>query len=489
MAGLSELEEDVDLGEATLEQSGQGRGGHAAAGAKSRSDTVFLGHPAGLAWLSASEFWERFSYYGMQTLLVLYMTHWLFTPGHIENVWGFAVFRHFLEWIYGPLSPLALASNINGLYAGLVYVTPLGGGILADRLIGRTNAVTIGAILMVTGGFMMAFDATFLPALLCLLIGVGCFKGNIASQVGDLYAPGDTRRADAFQIYFLGIQLAVIISPLICGTLGQVYNWHWGFAAAGAGMALGLTIYFLGRRNFPPEPLRKKGDAVVRPPLSAGDWRVVVLLVALLPVLALSLVGNQEIFNAYLIWAQKNYQLVFFGKTMPVTWMISLDAFISAFLVAASALFWRWFGKHWREPDEITKIVIGVVISAGAPLALAGASAVVASTRHPVSIGWAFAFHILNDLGFANVLPVGLALYSRAAPKGLGGMMIAVYYIHLFIGNTLVGYLGGLLGTMPDTSFWLLHVALMAVSAVILIAVRFVFGRLLAPSYAAPAAT
>jgi POT family proton-dependent oligopeptide transporter len=449
---------------------------------QAKAGTPFLGHPIGLAWLAASEFWERFAYYGMQTLLVLYMTHSLFTPGHIEHVWGFPTFRRVLEGMYGHLSPLALASNINGLYAGLVYVTPLGGGFLADRVIGRTNAVTIGALLMVAGGFLLAADATFLPGLLCLLVGVGCFKGNIASQVGDLYTVDDPRRADAFQIYFLGIQLAVIISPFICGTLGEKYNWHWGFAAAGAGMALGLAIYLFGRKTFPPEPGRKKGDRVARPPLTDRDWRAVILLVALLPVLALSVVGNQEIFNAYLIWAQKNYQLVFFGKTMPITWMISLDAFISAGLVAFSALFWRWFGRHWKEPDEITKIVIGVAISAGAPLALSGASAVVAATGHPVSIGWAFAFHILNDLGFANVLPVGLALYSRAAPKGLGGIMIAVYYLHLFLGNMLTGYLGGLLGTMPDTTFWLMHAGIMAVSAAILLVVRFTAAHLVAPT-------
>jgi len=449
-----------------------------------RNDTRFIGHPVGLGWLSASEFWERFFYYGMQTLLVLYMTHWLFTPGHIEHVWGFPVFQRVLEGIYGPLSPLALASNINGLYAGLVYVTPLGGGLLADRVIGRTNAVTIGSILMVIGGFMMALDATFLPALLCILIGVGCFKGNIASQVGDLYAIDDLRRADGFQIYFLGIQLAVIISPVICGYLSQRVEWHLGFVAAGAGMAIALLIYLAGRSTFPPEPVRKKGDHVERPKLTERDWKAVILLVALLPVLAVSIVGNQEIFNAYLIWGEKNFQTVILGFNMPITWIVSVDAFVSAVLMIGVIAFWRWYGRHWKEPDEMTKILIGVAISALGPLVLAGCASVAASTHHPVPIYWALGFHILNDLGFSNVLPVGLALYSRAAPKGLGGVMIAVYYVHLFIGNTLVGYLGGKLGTMPDTTFWLMHVGLMAGAAVILLFVRIAFAHLVAPTKA-----
>ncbi|HVZ68107.1 MAG TPA: peptide MFS transporter [Rhizomicrobium sp.] len=445
--------------------------------------TSFIGHPPGLGWLSMSEVWERFSYYGMQALLVLYMTNYLFKPENIGKVWGFAPFSHAIEAVYGPLSPQALASAIFGLYAGLVYVTPLGGGLLADRLLGRTQTVTIGASLMALGHFLMAFEASLLPALLCLLLGVGCFKGNIASQVGDLYAEDDPRRADGFMIYFLGIQIAVIVSPLVCGTLGQTVGWHWGFGAAGVGMVIGLGVYLSGRRALPPEPSRDRAKARKRPPLTAKDWRVVLLLVALLPVLALSLVSNQEIFNAYLVWAEKNFQLVFFGKTMPITWMLSVDAFVSTALMAFVIWFWRQWAKRWTEPDEITKILIGTAISAFAPLVLAAAAWRVAQTGEPVSIFWAFGFHIVNDLGFSMVLPVGLALYSRAAPKGLSGTMIAVYYLHLFAGNMLIGYVGGLLSTMTAVNFWLLHAGMMAAGAALLLGARTFFGHMLAPVY------
>ncbi|MGA7712984.1 MAG: oligopeptide:H+ symporter [Rhizomicrobium sp.] len=464
--------------------------------AKTKSDTVFLGHPRGLGWLSASEFWERFSYYGVQPLLILYLTHYLLQPGHIEHVWGIELFQqlmrwlgHAVPWLFGNQSDMALASNVSQLYAGLVYVTPLVGGVLADRVIGRTMAVTIGAILMLIGTLMLALDQTFLLGLAFLLGGVGCFKGNIASQVGDLYSIDETRRADGFQIYFMGIQLAAIVTPLVCGTLSQKVEWHLGFVAAGIGMVLALVIYLAGRRNFPPEPIRKSAVAEKRPPLKGRELGAVVLLVALLPVLAVSIIGNQEIFNAYEVWAERSYQLTFFSWTVPVTWMISFDAVFSAVTMIGVISFWRWYGKHWREPDEITKMAIGVTISAFAPLTLAGASTVVAATGHPVSLGWAVAFHVINDVGFANVLPVGLALYSRAAPKGLGGTMIAIYYLHLFFANTvLVGPLGGLLGTMTDARFWLLHAGLIAGSAVVLLVARFFFGRLLAPSYGTPAA-
>ena len=170
----------------------------------------------------------------MQTLLVLYMVRQLLHPGHIEHIAGFTAFRAAIERAYGaPLSTVALASAIFGLYSGLVYLTPIAGGIIADRWLGRTRTVTIGALLMAAGHFLMAFDMSFLIALMCLLTGVGCFKGNIASQVGALYAPSDLRRADAFQIYFLFINGAVIVAPLIAGTLGEVYGWHYGFRRRG----------------------------------------------------------------------------------------------------------------------------------------------------------------------------------------------------------------------------------------------------------------
>jgi POT family proton-dependent oligopeptide transporter len=449
-----------------------------------KRDTAFLGHPGGLGWLSFCEFWERFSFYGMQALLVLYMTHSLLQPGHVEHVLGFGQFRRILESLYGKLSPQALASVIFGFYAGFVYLTPLGGGLLADRVIGRTKAVTMGACLMALGHFLMALEASFLIALLCLLLGVGLFKGNISSQVGNLYRQDDPRRADAFQIFLLCVQLAVILSPLVCGTLGEVYGWHWGFAAAGIGMLLGLSIYLLGRSWLPPEQPRRQGTA--RPPLTSADWRSVGVLIALVPVLAVAAVGNQQIFNAYLVWGEANYQLTFFGLKMPITWVLSLDAIVSSVTIVLSVLFWRWWGRRWAEPDEITKIAIGASIGAAAPLLLAAAAAIAAASGQRVSLGWAFAFEIVNDLGFANVFPVGLALYSRAAPKGLTGLMVGVYYIHLFIGNLLVGWLGGLLEKMSATLFWLLHAGLIFAAALLLLAVRYAAGRSLAPAYDKP---
>ena len=230
------------------------------------SDRSFLGHPRGLAYISFTEAWERFSYYGMQTLLVLYMVGQLLLPGHVENIAGFTAFRSFVENMYGgTLSTVALASAIFGLYTGFVYLTPIAGGFIADRWLGKTSTITIGALLMAMGHFLMAFDVSFLIALSCLLIGVGCFKGNLASQVSELYSPQDMRRADAFQIYFLFINAAVIAAPLIAGTLGEVYGWHYGFGAAGVGMLISLVVYLSGRKWLPVETVRPAKDSIQTP--------------------------------------------------------------------------------------------------------------------------------------------------------------------------------------------------------------------------------
>lgn len=454
----------------------------AAVGAPAGKD--ILGHPRGLAYLVFAEAWERFSYYGMQALLVLYMGQQLLLPGHVENVAGFAAFRASIEGVYGPLSPAALASVIFGLYAGGVYLTPIAGGFIADRILGRTATVTIGAMLMAIGHFLMAFEFSFLIALTCLLVGVGCFKGNIASQVGELYAPGDLRRADAFQIYLLGINIAVIIAPLVCGTLGQNVAWHWGFGAAGVGMLLGLTVYLLGRRHLPADTLRGPAAGAERPKLGRRDWTTVAVLVLLLPVMALAAQGNQQIFNAYLVWGDANYSLNFFGQDMPVTWLLSLDAGISTFTIIAVVVFWRMWSKKRREPDEIVKLVIGAAIAALAPLLLAFASMQQAVTGEKISLAWGLGFHIVNDIGFAMVFPVGLALYSRASPRAIGGMMIGVYYLHLFIANMIVGRVGGLMETMGATNFWLLQAALVGGGGVLLLVCALLFRKILAPTAA-----
>ncbi|HVI30489.1 peptide MFS transporter [Phenylobacterium sp.] len=453
-----------------------------AAVAAKDGDRAFLGHPKGLGFLAFSEAWERFSYYGMQSLLVLYMTKTLLLSPHVEQIAGFEAFRSVLGAVYrlpGDASTQQVASTIFGLYTSLVYLTPIFGGLLADQLLGKTRTIIAGALLMAAGHFLMAFDASFLLALLCLILGTGCFKGNIAAQVGGLYSEGDLRRADAFQIFYLGINAGVIAAPLVAGTLGETVGWHYGFGAAGVGMLIALVIYLAGRRHLPPDPPLRAKASSARPRMRPHDWRTLAVLVALLPVLTASVLCNQQIFNAYLVWADTGVDLTFFGSKVPTTWLITLDSVVSVSFLFLMVVFWRVWAKRFREPDEIGKLTIGAFVSVLGVLCLAAGAALAAATGTKVSIWWCVAFHVLNSIAFANMLPVSLALYARAAPVALGGFVIGLYYLHLVAGNQTVGILGTLLEKMPAAQFWLMHAAIAAAAAVVFLVVGRFFATLL----------
>ena len=210
-----------------------------------RDHKTILGHPAGLFVLFFTEMWERFSYYGMRALLVLYMVNRLIDGVHngTIHVVGFMALQHGIEGVFGHMNVQPLASQIYGLYTAFVYFTPLFGGMLADRILGQRKTVVIGGILMAIGQFLLATESLFLFGLMFLIVGNGCFKPNISTQVGSLYPPGDPRRDRAFTIFYMGVNLGAFFSPLVCGTLGQLYGWGYGFAAAGVGMVAGLIFY------------------------------------------------------------------------------------------------------------------------------------------------------------------------------------------------------------------------------------------------------
>ena len=387
----------------------------------------------------------------------------------------------------------ALASQIFGNYTALVYLTPILGGIIADKFLGRRRAVLLGALTMAAGHFLMAFESAFLFALLCLVLGCGLFKGNIASQVGALYKPEDLRAADAFQIFYLGINAGVIASPLIVGTLGEKLGWHYGFAAAGVGMLLSIGIFLSGQkylRSSDNAPLAKNAAALLpgadgghRPPLqkkklTGREWKAVIALIILIPVLAVAIVPNNQIFNAYLIWGDQQFDLNFFGRKVPTTWLVTLDAIVSVSFLAIVMMFYRWYGKRWKEPDEIGKIVIGSFFSIAGMMCLF----IAASTQGPgqkIGLFWPVSFHFLNSIAFAHLLPVSLALFAKYAPKSVSATVIGLYYLAFFSANKLVGKIGALLETMPTPKFWLLHAGLAAGAGVCFLIFKLVAGRAL----------
>ena len=443
---------------------------------RDRHDRAFIGHPKGLGYLAFTEAWERFSYYSMQTLLVLYMVNYLLLPGNVDHVVGFETIRS----IYGGIDGQPLASAIFGTYTALVYLTPIFGGLLADRLLGRRRTVVLGAILMAIGHFLMAFEQSFLAALLFLILGVGCFKGNIASQVGGLYRPSDLRRADAFQIFYIAINAGVIAAPIISGTLGEKVGWHYGFGAAGIGMVIGLIIYLAGQKYLPPDEVRTATSAP-KPKLTSRDWGAVIALVLLIPVMAVALLNNQQIFNAYLVWGDQQFNLDFFGYTLPTSYLILLDTITSVSFLIIVAGFWRWWGKRRKEPDELGKIIIGSVFSIAGALCL-----VIAAATQPeggkIGLFWPVMFHILNSIAFSHVLPVSLALFAKVAPKAINATVIGLYYLAFFAANSIVGWIGGFYETMDTVQFWLLHVGTAVGAGLVFVLYRVFLGRLLVQS-------
>jgi POT family proton-dependent oligopeptide transporter len=435
-------------------------------------DRAFLGHPKGLGYLGFTEACERFSYYSMQTLLVLYMVNYLLKPGRMEHVIG-------LNWvqanIYHGIAGQPLASAIFGTYTALVYGTPILGGIVADKWLGRDTTLIIGGVLMAIGHFLMAIQSAFVFALLALVLGVGAFKGNIATQVGALYGPNDLRRAMAFQIFYIFINVSVIVAPLISGTLGQKVGWHYGFGCAGLVMVIGLVIYLTGRRYLPAEERAAPSeDPALRQPLSRDDWMCVIYLIILIPVLAIALLTNQQIFNAYLTWGDQQFDLSLLNNTS--SWLITVDAAVSFTMLVAVAAFWKWWGTHHREPDEISKMIIGSLFSVAAGLCLF-MGALTQPAGGKVSLFWPMMFELMNSIAFAHILPISLALFSKISPKQITATVIGLYYFSFFIANALVGWVGGFYSSLPTTTFWLIHVASAAFGLVAFVIFKLAIGK------------
>lgn len=493
-----------------------------AADVAAHNDRAFLGHPKGLGYLAVVEGCERFSYYSMQTLLVLYMVKYLLLPEHIGNVIG-------LQWLqqaaYDGKEGQPLASAIFGDYSSLVYLTPIAGGLIADRWLGRRTTLLAGAIVMAIGHFLMAFEGAFLFALLSLVIGVGLFKGNIASQVGELYGPNDLRRAMAFQIFYIAINVSVIVAPLVSGTLGEKVGWHYGFGAAGVVMVAGLLLYIKAGPWLPKEDraidAKASAEGVNGPRLlgfgivilailvllarwvpqveamgisgqiglsvalgllgavAASDRPRVIALLLLIPILALSMLTNQQIFNAYLVWADEHFQLTFFGTTLPTSYMITIDAAFSFSMLAAVALFWKWRSdKGAWEPDEIGKMIIGSLFVIGGGLCLYMAALTQGGGK--IGLFWPVMFHLFNSIGFSHIMPVSLALFTKVAPRAIVATVVGIYYLTFFTANKTVGIIGGWYSTMDTPSFWLVHVATAVVGLVGFAAFRLVMGKRLA---------
>jgi POT family proton-dependent oligopeptide transporter len=431
---------------------------------------LFLGHPRGLLYLSFTEVWERFSFYGMQALLVLYMVDQALTPGHIGGIAGMGAFRGVLEGVFGPLSTQALSSQIFGLYTGFVYLTPLLGGWIGDQVLGQRRTVMLGAVLMAAGHLLMAFEASFLVALLLLIAGSGCLKGNISAQVGALYARDDPRRTPAFSLFNLGINIGAFVAPLACGTVGELYGWHYGFGLAAAGMIAGVIVYAAGGRHMPPDTLKPRGSAP-HPRLTGKDAPVLVALAGALLLGTLFSVAYSQEFNVFNLWARAYTDRHVFGWEMPVTWYPAFDGgFIVAFTPLAMR-YWTWQIERGKASSELTKIGWSGAMGAAGMLSLAAASFLAGHGGHP-GIGWGLFCFAMFGIGFIYNWPTTLALCSRVAPPALGGVIMGVAFLTAFVSNYLSGVIGSYYERMTPVGFWLMHAAI-AASAPVLVAILY----------------
>ena len=438
--------------------------GSATIAEKSGMRGELLGHPRALSFLFATEMWERFSYYGMRALLVLYMVEYLLKPAQADHVLGLASFKGALELVFGPLDRQPFASQIYGFYTGLVYLTPILGGLIADRVLGQRRTVILGAALMAVGHFMMAFEHLFLFALLFLILGNGCFKPNISTQVGALYAPGDRRRDRAFSIFYVGINLGAFLAPLVCGTLGEEIGWHYGFAAAGVGMTTGLVIYLVATPNLPKDAFAKR--EFTAEPLGRRDWQAIGAIVILMLPFGLFWATYEQQGNTIVLWAsQYTDRHLFAGLEIPVTWFQAFNPFMIFAFTPFIVSLWRWQGA--REPSTVMKMSIGLFLNAASWLIMLAAAQ--AAGTGQASWLWLFAFFIVITTGELYLSPTSLSLVTKVAPVRLLSMMMGVWLATSFIGNFLAGYLGTFWSGMAKGDFFLM-LALISAAAGLTIA-------------------
>ena len=305
---------------------------------------------------------------------------------------------------------------------------------------------------MAAGHFMMAFEAAFLPALAALILGSGLLKGNLAAQVGNLYGKDDRRRDRAYTVYVTAINVGAFVAPLVCGTLGELYGWHYGFGAAGIGMLIGIVIYVAGRRHLPAEAIAR---AEHRPRLARGDGGVLFAILTLLVITSLYWTVQAQIWNVYPLWLRDHVDRDLFGFTMPVTWFQALDSMAVLVFAPLAIAIWRWQGRRGTEADDLSKITRGcawygascLLLVAGAALADAG----------KVLLVWPVVFHFVVAVGYLYAAPIALSLVSRAAPAAVGAMMVGAYYLAIFVGGVVSGWVARFYEPLGPTAFWLLH--------------------------------
>ncbi|MCP9222634.1 peptide MFS transporter [Erythrobacter sp. LQ02-29] len=380
-------------------------------------EQTWFGQPRGLTVLFLTNMWEQFSYYGMRALLVYYMTKQLmFAQGH--------------------------ASLVYGAYTATAYFTPIVGGVIADRYLGKRRAILIGGSIMAFGHFMMTFEMLLYPALVTIALGNGLFLPSLPSQIDDLYEKGDPRVGWAYNIYYVGVNIGGFLAPLICGTLGELYGWHWGFGAAGIGMGLGLAIYVWGQKYLPEQSRSRSGVSAAK--LGGGIGRFPKDIVILLSAVALSVVvfrgAYEQVGNTLALWADTGVDRTVGATEIPMTWFQSLNPLLVMLMTPPLLGWWRRRAEAGRRERPARKMATGALIVGAAYLLLA----LLEALGGPTHWLWLVAFFVIFTFGELYILPTGLGLFARLAPAGLGATTVAAWYLTIFAGSLGAGVVGTL---------------------------------------------
>jgi proton-dependent oligopeptide transporter, POT family len=413
--------------------------------AMSANQQTWFGQPRGLTILFLTEMWEIFSYYGMRTLLVYYMTKQL-------------------------LIGQEKASLIYGTYTAMAYFTPIFGGLIADRWLGKRRAVIIGGSIMAAGHFMMTFEPLFYLALATIALGNGLFLPSLPSQIDGLYRPEDPRRGWAYNVYYVGINIGGFLAPLICGTLGELYGWHWGFGAAGIGMLLGLVIYILGAKHLPDQvPAVKNNPASTAPPAPAGKYRATFILLFAVGLAVTVFRGAYEQFgNTLALWADVGVNRTIGLWTIPMTWFPSLNPLLVIMMTPLLLAHWRRRAQAGYAGSAMKKMALGALLVAAAYLLLATVAFAAGTGRE--SWLWLALFFGVFTLGELYILPTGLGLFARLAPIGYGATTVAAWFLVITSGSLSAGIVGTLWGRISHGGFFAILTLISAIAAAMLFA-------------------
>ncbi len=385
--------------------------------------------------------WETFSYYGMRALLVYYMTKQLLISQ-----------QH--------------SSLIYGTYTSFAYFTPIVGGAIADRYLGKKRAVIIGATTMAAGHFMMTFEPLFYFALATIALGNGLFLPSLPSQINDLYGPDDPRRGWAYNVYYVGVNVGGFLAPLICGTLGETFGWHYGFGAAGVGMLAGLCIYLAGQRYLPSPQTPASILPAQAPEQPYGSRRdTFMLLLAVGLAVTVFRGAYEQVGNTVALWIEGVNRHVG-GREIPMTWFQSLNPLLVIVLTPFLLARWRRRANAGREHSPLQKMAAGALIVGAAYALLA-----IASALAPTGTSWLWlaGYFFVLTLGELYILPTGLGLFARLAPPKFGATTVAAWYLAIFTGSLTAGFIGSWYSSLRPPFFFLILTAVASLAAAILL--------------------